>query len=151
MVIGGGPIGCELAHAMRRLGSEVTVLQRGDKIMDKDDPAAGEIVLDVFKEEGIDVRFGSELQKVEPRDGRLCCTIKHGDHEHELVVDKIMVATGRIPNVESLNLEAAGVEYHRRGIKVDKHHRTTNKRIFAAGDICSVSYTHLTLPTIYSV
>ena len=73
---------------MRRLGSEVTVLQRGNKIMDKDDPAAGEIILDVFKEEGIDVRFGSELQKVEPRDGRLCCTIKHGDHEHELIVDK---------------------------------------------------------------
>ena len=143
MVIGGGPIGCELAHAMRRLGSEVTVLQRGQKIMDKDDPAAGEIILDVFKEEGINVRFGSELQKVEPRDGRLCCTIKHGDHEHELVVDKIMVATGRIPNVESLNLEAAGVEYHRRGIKVDKHHRTTNKRIFAAGDICSpFQFTH---------
>ena len=111
--------------------------------MGKDDPAAGEIILDVFKEEGIDVRFDAELQKVEPRDGRLHCTIKHLDHEHELIVDKIMVATGRVPNVESLNLEAAGVEYHRRGIKVDKHHRTTNKRIFAAGDICSpFQFTH---------
>ena len=143
MVIGGGPIGCELAHAMRRLGSNVTILQRGQKIMDKDDPEAGEIMLDVFKEEGIDVRFGSELQKVEKRDGRLHCTIKHGDHEHELVVDQIMVATGRIPNLESLDLEAAGVEYHKRGIKVDKHHRTSNKRIFAAGDICSpFQFTH---------
>ena len=90
MVIGGGPIGCELAHSMRRLGSEVTILQRGQKIMDKDDPDAGEIILDVFKEEGIDVRFDAELQKVEPRDGRLHCTIKHKDHEHELVVDKIL-------------------------------------------------------------
>ena len=143
MVIGGGPIGCELAHSMRRLGSEVTILQRGQKIMDKDDPEAGEIIMEVFKEEGIDVRFGAELQKVEKRDGRLHCTIKHKDHEHELVVDQIMVATGRVPNVESLNLEAAGVEYHRRGITVDKHHRTSNKRIFAAGDICSpFQFTH---------
>ena len=143
MVIGGGPIGCELAHAMQRLGSKVTILQRGQKIMDKDDPEAGEIMLEVFKEEGVEVRFGSELQKVEKRDGRLHCTIKHGDHEHELVVDQIMVATGRIPNLESLDLEAAGVEYHKRGIKVDKHHRTSNKRIFAAGDICSpFQFTH---------
>ena len=143
MVIGGGPIGCELAHAMRRLGSEVTILQRGQKIMDKDDPEAGSIILDVFKEEGIDVRFGAELQKVEPRDSRLHCVVKYQDGEREIAVDKIMVATGRVPNVESLDLEAAGVEYHRRGITVDKYHRTTNKKIFAAGDICSpFQFTH---------
>ena len=143
LVLGGGPIGCELAQSMQRLGSQVTMLVRGGKLMSKDDPEAGKIAEEVFEEEGLQVRFKTNLLNVEPCDGGLKCTIESNGKEEEATFDKILVAAGRIPNTEGLGLEAAGVEFDKRGVKVNHLHQTTNKRIYAAGDICSpMQFTH---------
>ena len=143
LVLGGGPIGSELAQSMQRLGSQVTMLVRGGSLMSNDDPEAGKIAEAVFMEEGLNVRFKTNLLGVEPTDGGLKCTIESDGKEEEATFDKILVAAGRIPNTEGLGLEAAGVEFDRRGVKVNHLHQTTNKRIYAAGDICSpMQFTH---------
>ena len=143
LVLGGGPIGCELAQSMQRLGSQVTMLVRGGHLMSKDDPEAGKIVEEVFAEEKLDVRFKTNLLNVERTDAGLVCTIEAGGEEQTQTFDKILVAAGRQPNVEGLGLEEAGVEFTRRGITVNRLHQTSNKRIYAAGDVCSpFQFTH---------
>ncbi len=143
LVLGGGPIGCELAQTMQRLGSAVTMLVRGSRLMTKDDPAAGEIVTEVFAEEGLNVRFQTNLKQVQRKDGGLECRIEHEGNEELIFFDKILVAAGRRPNIEGLGLEHAHVDFDRRGVSVDKLHRTSNRRIYAAGDVCSpFQFTH---------
>ena len=143
MVLGGGPIGSELAQTMQRLGSQVTMLIRGDKMVDKDDPEAGQIVREVFEEEGVDLRFKTNLLNVEKTAEGLKCTIESGGKETVEVFDQILAATGRRPNIENIGLEAAGVEFDKRGVKVNHLHQTSNKSIYAAGDVCSpFQFTH---------
>ncbi|MEP3477764.1 MAG: mercuric reductase [Fuerstiella sp.] len=143
LVLGGGPIGCELAQSMQRLGSQVTMLVRGGHLMSKDDPEAGTIIKEVFAKEKLDVRFKTSLLNVERSDAGLVCTIEANGEEQKQTFDQILVAAGRQPNVEGLGLEAAGVELTRRGITVNRLHQTSNKRIFAAGDVCSpFQFTH---------
>jgi pyruvate/2-oxoglutarate dehydrogenase complex dihydrolipoamide dehydrogenase (E3) component len=136
-VIGGGPIGCELAQAFRRLGSEVTLLNDVDHLLPREDPDAAALVQDVFVREGVHLVLGCRVQRVERKGDEkvvhFACPDGGSDH---VVVDDILAAVGRIPNVEGLNLEAAGVEYGRRGVHVNDRLQTTNRRIFAAGDIC---------------
>ena len=128
---------------MQRLGSQVTMVVRGGTLMSKDDPEAGKIAEEVFQEEGLQVHFKANLLRVEPAGAELKCTIESGGKEQEMTFDKILVAAGRIPNTDGLGLEAAGVEFDRRGVKVNHLHQTTNKRIYAAGDICSpMQFTH---------
>lgn len=155
-VIGAGPIGCELAQAFARLGSQVHLIEAAHGVLPKDDPEAGQIVLRSMQRDGVTLLCCGKELKVEPAatggGGRLRVE-SHGE-EYDITVDRVLVATGRLPNVERLNLEAAGVEYERRprgsgdggggGVKVDDHLRTTNRRIFAAGDVCSAfQFTHI--------
>lgn len=139
-VIGAGPIGCELGQSFSRLGSEVTLIASRDTIMHREEPEAASVVQKQFEWEGIRVLTNSRAQKVQVIDGK-----KHlyvGDQV--VVADEILVATGRTPNVGSLNLEAAGVECGKTGIKVDEKLRTTNKRIYAAGDVIGgYQFTHV--------
>ncbi len=143
-VIGAGPVGCELAQALARLGTKVTLFQRGSRILSREDPEASEVVAAVFRREGLELITGCDVRKVEKTgNGKLVhygCGGKQGSVEVEL----ILVATGRAPSVEWLGLEAAGVEYdNRRGVHVDDILRTTNGKIFAAGDIClKEKFTH---------
>ena len=143
-VIGAGPVGCELAQALARLGTRVTLFQRGSRILSREDPEASEAVAAVFRREGLQLVTGCDVRKVEKTvDGKVVhygC----GDKQGNVVVEQILVATGRTPNVEGLGLETAGVEYDtRRGVHVDDTLRTTNGRIFAAGDIClKEKFTH---------
>ncbi|HEB89323.1 MAG TPA: mercuric reductase [Deltaproteobacteria bacterium] len=137
-VIGAGPIGCELAQAFRRLGSEVHLLERMDQILTREDPDAAAIVQDVFDREGIEMIFECNIDRVERRDDerviQLTCPALGS---RELVVDQILVGAGRAPNVEGLGLESVGVEFDvRSGVKVDDSLRTTNPRIWAVGDVC---------------
>lgn len=143
VVIGGGPIGCEMARAFARLGSQVTLLQRGDRLLPKDDPDAGTLLAEGFREQGVDVRLATTPTRVERDASDLRIEIQGSAGVEVVRTDQILVATGRRPNIEHLDLDAAGVESNARRVKVDWRHRTTNPRVFAAGDVCSPhQFTH---------
>lgn len=136
-VIGGGPIGCELAQAFRRLGSEVILFHKNAHILDKEDVDAAEIVQQRFVQEGIQLVLNAQLERVETQGDRKLIHYTMDGQPQTVMVDAILVGAGRSPNVEGLNLEAVGVQYDRRkGVQVNDYLQTTNPRIFAAGDIC---------------
>ncbi|MEM6598656.1 MAG: FAD-dependent oxidoreductase [Cyanobacteria bacterium P01_D01_bin.36] len=139
-VIGAGPIGCELGQSFSRLGSKVTLLASRDVIMPKEDPEAAAVVQKQLESEGLEILTNTRAQRVDIVDGRKHITAGG----KTIVVDEILIATGRTPNVGSLNLEAAGVNYDKKGIKVDAKLRTSNKRIYAAGDVIGgYQFTHV--------
>jgi len=142
-VIGGGPIGSELAQAFQRLGCQVTLFHRGTHILNKEDADAAEIVQQSFIEEGIHLILNSELQRVEKTaTGKVIHFTQN--QQQSVTVDEILVGAGRIPNVDGLNLEAVGVNYDRhQGIQVNDYLQTSNPKIYAAGDICmNWKFTH---------
>jgi pyruvate/2-oxoglutarate dehydrogenase complex dihydrolipoamide dehydrogenase (E3) component len=136
-VIGGGPIGCELAQAFRRLGCEVVLLHRGDRLLNKEDADAAEIVQKVFIREGIRLVLNAQIERVEKNStGKKIYFNCNGDID-SVTVNEILVGAGRAPNVEGLNLETVGVEFEPgKGIKVNDYLQTSNPKIYAAGDIC---------------
>jgi pyruvate/2-oxoglutarate dehydrogenase complex dihydrolipoamide dehydrogenase (E3) component len=136
-VIGGGPIGCELAQAFRRLGCEVILFHRGDHLLNKEDADAAEIIQKTFIREGIRLVLGAQMERVEKTSaGKEIYFKRNGDIE-SIAVDEILVGAGRAPNVEGLNLEAVGVDFDfKKGVKVNDYLQTTNPKIYAAGDIC---------------
>ncbi len=143
LVIGAGPIGCELAQAFRRLGSEVTILTDGKRIMPREDADAAALVQERFRREGIEMLFEARTTRAEGRGGSKVLFFDRGRGEEQTTGTELLVAVGRAPNLEGLNLEAAGVSYDRRGVQVDDRLQTTNSRIYAAGDICSqFKFTH---------
>ncbi|MEG4072589.1 mercuric reductase [Microcoleus sp. Pol14C2] len=136
-VIGAGPIGCELAQAFRRLGSEVVLLHKNAQILDQEDADAAKIVQQAFVREEIQLILESKIERVEKTNAGKVIYYKYQDKEASVIVDEIIVSTGRSPNVEGLNLEAVGVEYDTQtGVFVNDNLQTTNPRIYAAGDIC---------------
>jgi pyruvate/2-oxoglutarate dehydrogenase complex dihydrolipoamide dehydrogenase (E3) component len=143
-VVGGGPIGCELAQTFARLGSRVTLIEQSPGILPRDDRDAAELVHNALARDGVDIKTSCQLAGVESGGYVKLLQLKQGDSEQQLEADEILVGVGRAPNVESLDLKAAGVEYDRRqGVTVDDRLRTTNNRIFAAGDVCSrFKFTH---------
>lgn len=143
LVIGTGPIGCELAQTFRRFGSEVIMVGRGSRLLPNDDADAAEIVRRRFEREGIRILFGSKLLRAKRADGRRRIFLQRGAQEETIVIDEILVAIGRKPNIEGLNAEAAGVKTDASGVVVDDLLRTSNPDIYAAGDICSShKFTH---------
>ena len=139
-VIGGGPIGCELGQAFSRLGSQVTIIASRDNLLPKEDPEAAQVIQDKFASEGIEVINKMRVEKVEISAGKKQVWV--GDRQ--ITVAQILVATGRQPNVELLNLEAAGVEYSKKGVKVNEKLQTTNPRIYACGDVIGgYQFTHV--------
>ncbi len=142
-VIGGGPIGCELSQAFRRLGSEVTIVEMGSQFLHREDPDAAQILADAFRRDGIDVRLGTTLRKVEKSNGEKLLTLERDGRHETLAVDEILVGVGRAPNVEGLGLETVGVRYDRHGVEVNEKLQTTHPRIYAAGDVClRYKFTH---------
>jgi len=140
IVIGGGPIGLEMAQAHRRLGSDVTVLE-AFKPLAKDDSELTAIVLAALKLEGIEIRSQASIATIVQTKGIIKVTLKNGD---VVSGSHLLVAAGRLPNIESLNLEAAGVAYTSRGVSVDSKLRTSNKNIYAAGDVAGgLQFTHV--------
>jgi pyruvate/2-oxoglutarate dehydrogenase complex dihydrolipoamide dehydrogenase (E3) component len=144
-VIGAGPIGCELAQSFARFDSEVYLIEALHGIMPNEDPDASEIVRrSMMERDGIKLMCcGKELRVSKVEDGGKRLSVdSHGNH-YDIVVDEILVGGGRKPNLEGLGLEAAGVAYTAQGVDVDDRLRTSNSRIFAAGDICSkYKFTH---------
>jgi len=143
-VIGGGPIGCELAQAFRRLGSEVVLFHNASHILNREDSDAAEIIQQSFIRDGIRLILNCKTKKVEKKNGEKIIRIECGGETETIVVDEILAGAGRSPNVEDLNLEAVGVKYDKReGVEVNEHLQTTNPRIYAAGDIClKYKFTH---------
>jgi pyruvate/2-oxoglutarate dehydrogenase complex dihydrolipoamide dehydrogenase (E3) component len=141
LVLGGGPIGCELSQAFARLGTEVSLLEAADRILGNDDPDAARQVAASLERDGVRIVAGAQVQRVE-RQGALR-TLVLGDGRR-FDADQLLVAAGRRRNVENLGLEKAGVEFDvRTGIRVDARLRTTVPHIFALGDVASVrQFTH---------
>jgi len=136
-VIGGGPIGCELAQTFQRLGSQVILLHNNEHILDREDADAAEIVQNVFIEEGINLILNSKINRVEQQNGEKVIYYESQGKENSVTVNQILLGVGRKPNVEGLNLETVGVEYDaKKGVFVNDNLQTTNPNIYAAGDIC---------------
>jgi pyruvate/2-oxoglutarate dehydrogenase complex dihydrolipoamide dehydrogenase (E3) component len=140
IIIGGGPIGMEMAQAHRRLGSRVTVLE-GAKAMGKDDPDAAAFVLEKLRGEGIDIVEDAKVSQIGGSAGAITIDTEDG---RSFTGSHLLVAVGRQVNVDSLDLEKAGVDYDRRGVTVDDGLRSTNKRVYAIGDAAGgLQFTHV--------
>lgn len=143
LVIGGGPIGCELAQAFRRFGSEVTILDREVRLLPREDREASAIVQAQLAREGVRLILGVTLTGASRAGDTTTLSYQRAGVTESCTGERILVAAGRAPNVEDLALNVAGVEANPRGVVVDDHLRTTNPRIFAAGDIASrFQFTH---------
>lgn len=142
-VIGAGPIGCELAQAFARFGSQVYLIEALHGIMPNEDRDAADIVQESMLRDGIKLLCcGKELKISKADSGKRLTVDSHGQH-YDITVDEILVGVGRAPNVEGLGLETVGVEYDKTGVKVNRRLQTTNPPIFAAGDICfPYKFTH---------
>src|SRR6266566_5169264 len=143
-VIGGGPIGCELAQAFQRLGSQVSLFHKNAHLLDREDMDAAALVQKAFIREGIRVFLNAKITRVERNAGGKILYYEAQGKEETLAVDEILAGAGRAPNVEGLNLETVGVQYDpRKGILVNDCLQTTNPRIYAAGDVCLTwKFTH---------
>jgi pyruvate/2-oxoglutarate dehydrogenase complex dihydrolipoamide dehydrogenase (E3) component len=142
-VIGAGPVGCELAQAFARFGSQVFLIGKQPQVLPREDGKAARLVHDALARDGVHLLLGRSVRSVQVRHDGKALQLDSGDLA-EIVADAILVGAGRKPNVDGLNLEAAGVAYDaRKGVRVDDRLHTTNARIFAAGDICSrYQFTH---------
>jgi pyruvate/2-oxoglutarate dehydrogenase complex dihydrolipoamide dehydrogenase (E3) component len=135
-VIGGGPIGCELAQSFKRLGSQVTLIEIAPQLLPMEDSEAAALLTEQFVSEGIDVKLATNTLRVVPSDGQKILYLKSQDIECQLPVDEILVGVGRSPNINNLNLAIARIRHNRQGIQVNDYLQTTNPQIYAAGDVC---------------
>jgi len=143
-VIGGGPIGCEMAQAFSRYGCQVSLFEKTQHILPREDADAAHIVQEQMKRDGVQLIFNSNLSRIEARGKGKVLRYHVNGVMKECVVDEILVGIGRAPNVEGLGLGKAGVEYDTgAGVKVNSRLQTTNPRIYAAGDVCfPFKFTH---------
>ncbi|MBP3125820.1 FAD-dependent oxidoreductase [Thalassospira sp. ER-Se-21-Dark] len=143
IIIGGGPIGLEMAQAHNQLGAKVTVIEMGT-ILPKDDPDLVAVVRDRIKADGISLYEGAKTKEILDVNDQIRVVIEHQGIEITLEGSNLLLATGRKPNVENLGLKDAGIDYTDRGISVDARLRTSNKKVFAIGDITGgLQFTHM--------
>lgn len=143
VVIGAGPIGCELAQSFARLGSAVTLLDRETRILPRDDADAARIVQESLRKDGVVLEFGVQLERVERQNGATRVLVSRDGKRFSVTGDALLVAAGRAPNIGDLGLEVAGVAAVRRGVVVDDRLRTSNRRVYAIGDVASrYQFTH---------
>jgi pyruvate/2-oxoglutarate dehydrogenase complex dihydrolipoamide dehydrogenase (E3) component len=148
VVLGGGYVGLELGQAMSRLGSSVTVVERGPQLLSREDDDVATAVSDILREDGIDLRLDAETRRVERlADGSVRVELATHDGSDEVVADDVLAALGRVPGSGGVSLEAAGVELDERGfVRVDEQLRTTAANTFAVGDITGgPQFTHVSL------
>lgn len=143
VVIGGGPIGAELAQAHRRLGAKVTMIEMLTAL-GKDDPEAAAVVKDKLREEGIDIREETSVTAASKTGSGISVTIEQAGTKETINGSHLLVAVGRKPNIDGLGLEKAGVDFSPKGIEIDNRLRTKNKRVFAIGDVSGgYQFTHM--------
>jgi pyruvate/2-oxoglutarate dehydrogenase complex dihydrolipoamide dehydrogenase (E3) component len=138
LVLGGGPLGCELAQAFCRLGSQVSIVQDDPMFLGNEERDAAQILSDALARDGIGIHLNTEAVKVRIDGNQKIVDLVSADYKFSLTVDAILVGIGSAPNVERMNLEAAGVKYDKAdGIITNDYLQTSNPRIYAAGDVCS--------------
>ncbi len=137
IVIGAGPIGCEMGQAFARFGSRVAVLDHNPRLLTKDDPDAAAVVRKAMERDGVTFHFGAKILGVSARSADTIVRFEKDGREESVAGDRILVAAGRAPNLENLGLDAAGIDADRSGVRVDDRMRTTNSRVFALGDVAS--------------
>ena len=146
IVLGGGPIGCELGQVFARLGVQVTILQRPHTILEREDPDASELLVKRLEAEGVTVMTGAQA-RVAARHGdttRVWVDIEGVGTRHPIDCEMILAAAGRLPNIEELGLEAAGVAFTEKGVTVNEHLQTSQPHIYAAGDVAGpYLFTHV--------
>jgi len=144
VILGAGPIAIEMAQAFCRLGTQVSVVQRSDQILTKEDKDMADEIMKVLGSEGVTFHLNASVLRVKDLGSEKELVLKDGEEAPiSLKAEKILVAMGRDPNVKALGLEGIGVEFDRKGIKVDDRMRTTRKHIYAAGDITGTyQFTH---------
>ena len=139
LVIGGGPIGCEMAQAFALLGTTVTLIEAGPRVLSNEDPDAAAIVARHLAADGVRLMTGAAIRDIAQTANQVTAAIDTA----RIPADALLVATGRSPNVDGLNLEGAGVTHGAAGVDVDDRLRSSNRRIYAAGDVCSpFQFTH---------
>ena len=143
IIIGGGPIGLELAQAHLRLGSRVTVIE-AQQCLSKDDPELSGIALSRLRAEGLDIRQHTKVLQVDGSGRSIEAHLSSGNVEETVQGTHLLVAAGRVPTTAGLNLEAAAIKYDKRGIKVNKKLKTSNRRVYAIGDVIGgAQFTHI--------
>jgi pyruvate/2-oxoglutarate dehydrogenase complex dihydrolipoamide dehydrogenase (E3) component len=136
VVLGGGPVGCELGQVFARLAVRVTMVQRPPQILQKEDADAAGLVRRIFEQEGITVVAGARARRVSRNGGAIRIEVEIGESERRaLDADAILVAAGRAPNTQDLGLEEAGVRHGKNGVVVDRYLQTSQPHIYAAGDV----------------
>lgn len=142
-VIGAGSIGCEMAQTFKRFGSDVHLIEQAPRILPREDAAASRLIQKTLALEGVAIHPGSHVVRVERSGKETTISLKKEGQVYAVHVDSILVGAGRVPNIDGLNLERAGVEYDRTGVWVNERLQTANPRVYAAGDVCSsFKFTH---------
>ena len=145
LVIGGGPLGCEMAQVFARLGCEVTIVNQTRYFLPGEERDAADILANALRRDGIEVRLNTLVTRISRLNGEKRASMVSEGHESAVTVDEVLAGVGRVPNVEGLNLEAAGIDYDlREGVRVNDYMRTSNRRVYAAGDVAlQRKYTHM--------
>jgi pyruvate/2-oxoglutarate dehydrogenase complex dihydrolipoamide dehydrogenase (E3) component len=145
-IVGAGPIGCEISQAFARLGSAVTLVDQTDRVLPQEDADAAAVVFRQLQRDGVAIELGASVAGVSQHgDGMVVRleAMRGTTPVKRVTIDRLLVAAGRVPNVEELDLAAAGVAFDKAGVTVDDHLRTSNPKIYAAGDVCSrFKFTH---------
>jgi pyruvate/2-oxoglutarate dehydrogenase complex dihydrolipoamide dehydrogenase (E3) component len=143
LILGGGPIGCEFAQVMSRLGVDVTLVELTPRILPRDDREASTIMAERFRAEGIEVLAGTQAVRFEKQDGKVLTHLQKGGTKRTRLTQALLVATGRRPNTDGLGLEEAGVKYDGKRVNADAALTTSQSHIFACGDIVGpYQFTH---------
>ena len=144
IILGGGPIGSEMAQAFQRLGTQVTIIDRSSKILSREDDDVSQVIMERFTKEGIQIEINANPIKIEKQENKKIVSIERNGETMKIEAEEILVALGRKPNIEGLDFEKAGVIYNNRGVQVNKYQQTSQKHIYACGDICGpYQFTHL--------
>jgi pyruvate/2-oxoglutarate dehydrogenase complex dihydrolipoamide dehydrogenase (E3) component len=144
VILGGGPIGCELAQAFARLGVKVTLVHRGARLLPKEDPGVSELVRNTLAADGIECLTNVNVQRVHQAGSETVMTLRLGETTRDLRAEALLVAVGRAPNLETLNLAAAGVRRSKHGVEVNAYLQSSQPHIYAAGDIAGpYRFTHM--------
>lgn len=149
LVIGGGPLGCELAQVFRRFGSSVVIVQDMPLFLPHEERDAAQILSVAFARDGIEVRLNTEVTALRRVGGEIHADLRSDDYVSSVAADAILVGTGRIPRIDDMGLDAAGVTHDVvRGVHVDEYLRTHNPAVYAAGDACMAHrFTHVAVAT----
>ncbi|GER90026.1 hypothetical protein KDW_41880 [Dictyobacter vulcani] len=135
VIAGGGPVGIELAQALGRLGTRITIIQGPERLLPREDPEVSETIAGILKSEGIDIITNARVVRAYRKGAKKVIMAQQGEQMMQFEADELLLALGRQPNIAHLNLEAAGVQYSQKGIQVNEHLQTSAPNIFALGDV----------------